>query len=337
MENQQDSRHRREHRYQTVSFVGALLVLTIVLYAAFVIQSNRREIHFPEGTTVPSPPELTPVPTKQSAEELDEEKGRPPPGGGAFACPECAGVLDPVDCGGDCLMTRALFLGLTMRSLDRETVKPALAELWTVSEDGLTYTFHLRSDVYWVRYDPKDGMFYRMRRVAAADVVYGLSRAFEAQDRAAQALYPILGAQERHQGDSTAPLGVEALDSSTVRIRVVSPTVDLPSLLAHPVAWPVPWEPIAEHAEAWTEPGRIWVNGESAPVLWEPGRMVVVTLNPWWPKELSQSLWPEYLPDWSKCQGVAISIYRVGNREQRVLQRLPSSTLFCSEPDSETD
>ncbi|HPD07482.1 MAG TPA: peptide ABC transporter substrate-binding protein [Candidatus Bipolaricaulis sp.] len=46
-----------------------------------------------------------------------------------------------------------MFLGLV--DLDEVTMAPVpeLATSWDVSEDGLTWTYHLRNDVYWVRYD----------------------------------------------------------------------------------------------------------------------------------------------------------------------------------------
>ena len=42
-----------------------------------------------------------------------------------------------------------LFEGLTETSWLDDTVEPALAESWQVSDDGLTWTFHLRQDVQW--------------------------------------------------------------------------------------------------------------------------------------------------------------------------------------------
>jgi peptide/nickel transport system substrate-binding protein len=59
-------------------------------------------------------------------------------------------------------------LGDTLVSLDfdMKTVKPGLAESWTVSPDGKTYTFKLRNDVSFC-----DG-----KKMTAADVVYSIKR-----------------------------------------------------------------------------------------------------------------------------------------------------------------
>jgi peptide/nickel transport system substrate-binding protein len=59
-------------------------------------------------------------------------------------------------------------LGDTLVSLDYDmsSIKPGLAESWTVSPDGKTYTFKIRSDVQYC-----DG-----RKMTAEDVVYSLKR-----------------------------------------------------------------------------------------------------------------------------------------------------------------
>src|SRR5258708_24906107 len=46
-----------------------------------------------------------------------------------------------------------LFVGLTRYNPLTREVEPALAADWSVSHDGLTWTFKLRRDVQWVRVD----------------------------------------------------------------------------------------------------------------------------------------------------------------------------------------
>lgn len=95
------------------------------------------------------------------------------------------------------------------------TVKPALATSWDVSEDGLTYTFHIREGVKWV---DKDG---RARYdVTAQDWVDGLKRALD-KDAVADGLITgvIKGATEYYNGEDTdfSHVGVKALDTHTLQ------------------------------------------------------------------------------------------------------------------------
>ena len=70
-----------------------------------------------------------------------------------------------------------LFVGLTDYDPVTMEVVPALATSWETDESGLIWTFHLRDDVPWVRYDPDEETFEQLRMVTAADVVYSMQRA----------------------------------------------------------------------------------------------------------------------------------------------------------------
>ena len=66
-----------------------------------------------------------------------------------------------------------LFNGLVQ--IDEElNVQPCIAKKWTISEDGLTYTFNLRSDVYF--HDDAQFKNKKGRRVVAQDFVYSFNR-----------------------------------------------------------------------------------------------------------------------------------------------------------------
>ena len=69
-------------------------------------------------------------------------------------------------------------LAPSLTALDPRTgdLVPRLAREWDVSADGLVWTFRLRDNVYWVRYDPQGGDSEKMRMVTAHDVVYGTQR-----------------------------------------------------------------------------------------------------------------------------------------------------------------
>ena len=56
---------------------------------------------------------------------------------------------------------------------DRLSVVPAIAESWSISEDGTTYTFHLRNDVY---FHQSEVFEQGTRKATASDFVFSFNR-----------------------------------------------------------------------------------------------------------------------------------------------------------------
>jgi hypothetical protein len=56
------------------------------------------------------------------------------------------------------------FVGLARQNEETSEVEPGMATSWDVSADGLVWTFQLRTDVPWVRYNPAIG---RVEQVSA--------------------------------------------------------------------------------------------------------------------------------------------------------------------------
>ncbi|MEQ8406038.1 MAG: peptide ABC transporter substrate-binding protein [Oceanicaulis sp.] len=145
-----------------------------------------------------------------------------------------------------------LFVGLLRLGRDGEPA-PALAERWTLSEDGLTWTFSLRQ-AQW-----SDG-----RAITAEDVVYSLRRAVDPATAAAyvDVYAPLVNAEAILRGEAPPEaLGVRAPDAATVVIELVHPMPFLPDLLADSRAAVVPRHAIERHGDAWTEPGNIVTSG----------------------------------------------------------------------------
>lgn len=113
---------------------------------------------------------------------------------------------------------------------------PAVAESWTISQDGLTYVFTLRGDV----------RFHDGRQVTARDFVWSLTRLFEEPQRslglAAGYLEAILGVPEFIEGRAPRIAGIQALDARHLRIRLSRPYSPLLSALALDQTAPVPRE-----------------------------------------------------------------------------------------------
>ncbi|MEM9842974.1 MAG: peptide ABC transporter substrate-binding protein, partial [Pseudomonadota bacterium] len=151
-------------------------------------------------------------------------------------------------------------------------VIPAMAESWTTSEDGLTWTFKLR-EASW-----SDGV-----PVTANDFVFALRRI---QDPAiasqySSLLYIIKNAQALNEG-RVAPeeLGVRAIDDLTLEITLEETAPYLEGLLTHYTTFPVPQHIVEEHGEAWVQPENIEVNGPYKLVYWVTGDQLIVNKNP---------------------------------------------------------
>ena len=88
----------------------------------------------------------------------------------------------------DLRMARSLYEGLARNNNLTGTIEPAVAESWETSDDGLTWTFHLRDTARWSNGDP----------VTADDFVYAWRRALMPGTAAdySNFFYAIDGAQE---------------------------------------------------------------------------------------------------------------------------------------------
>lgn len=115
---------------------------------------------------------------------------------------------------------------------DNLRVVPGLAESWTVSRDGLLYTFHLRRGI----------SFHDGRKLTSADVVFSLARLFAPDRKFIPEMLTdrIDGAQEYRQGKAGAVAGIRALAPYEVQVRLKEPYAPFLSALAMPIARIVP-------------------------------------------------------------------------------------------------
>jgi oligopeptide transport system substrate-binding protein len=133
-------------------------------------------------------------------------------------------------------------------------VVPGVAKSYTVSDDGLVYTFNLRDGAVWSDGSP----------LTAEDFVYSFRRLLAPQTAArfASQLYPILNAQQVNRGEAPPEaLGVLAIDARTLQVTLAQPTAYLPQLMAANAASPVPRHVIETEGRGWTRPGKMVSNG----------------------------------------------------------------------------
>ncbi len=119
-------------------------------------------------------------------------------------------------------------------------LQPALAESWEVSEDGLTYTFHIRQGQVWV-----DNQGRKVADVKADDFVAGMQHMMDTMGGLEYLVCAgcanIVGADEYVNGDTTdfATVGVKAIDDYTVEYTLTQPTSYFMTMLGYGVFAPM--------------------------------------------------------------------------------------------------
>lgn len=159
-----------------------------------------------------------------------------------------AGSFDPQIAAGDAvrIVVRNSFEGLV--ALDETGAPvPAAAERWTVSPDGLVYTFYLRKDAVWhVSDTAKKGLEEKLPEdfapaVTASDFVFALRRAVDPATGAPDSalLSNIKGAADIMAGAAgLSALGVAAEGKYQLSITLERPEPGFLEALAEPIAMP---------------------------------------------------------------------------------------------------
>ena len=118
--------------------------------------------------------------------------------------------------------------------------KPALAESYTVSEDGLKYTFKLRQGVVWV-----DNQNRKVADLKADDFVAGMQHMMDTagglEYLVCAGCANIVNADQYIAGEVTdfAQVGVKALDDYTLEYTLTQPTSYFPTMLGYGVFAPM--------------------------------------------------------------------------------------------------
>lgn len=165
-----------------------------------------------------------------------------------------------------------LFAGLFRMEADG-SLSNALCEDYTVSEDGLTYTFTLKDGMKW-----SDGS-----DLTAQDFVYSWLRVLnpETASPASWELYYIQGAEEYNTGGGSAEdVAVKAVDDKTLEVTLKSPTAYFLYLLAGTNFFPVKQD-VVEGDEVWTKSADTYVcNGPFMMSEINPQSSYVLVKNP---------------------------------------------------------
>ena len=161
-----------------------------------------------------------------------------------------------------------IFSGL-VRLDDKLELTPDVAESWTVSKDGMVYTFKLR----------EQARFHSGRPVTAEDFKYSIDRALNPRTRspvAATYLGDIVGAFDRMTGKSGDVKGVRVVDARTLEITIDAPKPYFLAKLTYPTAYAVDRTNVETGARWFEKP-----NGTGPFKLerWERDNRIVLARN----------------------------------------------------------
>ena len=152
---------------------------------------------------------------------------------------------------------------------------PGQAESWETSEDGLTWTFHLRDGLKW-----SDGS-----DLTANDFVYSWKRVCDPMVAAPYAdtvLSMVVGYDKAIEGDLDA-LQVAAPDDNTLVVTLNSPCSYFGSLAAFATLSPVQEATVTANGDAWATSAETYIsNGPFYVSEWVPGSYIMMSKNPYY-------------------------------------------------------
>lgn len=165
------------------------------------------------------------------------------------------------------------FEGLT-RVDENGKAYEGVAKDWTVSEDGLVYTFNLRDNAKW-----SDG-----KPVTANDFKYAWLRGLDPATKAdyAYQLFYIKNAENFSKGKVSADeVGINVIDDYKLEVTLEAPTTYFDQLLAFATYQPVRKDVIEANGDKWARSPETYIsNGAFKMVEWKDKEKIVFEKNP---------------------------------------------------------
>ena len=170
---------------------------------------------------------------------------------------------------------------------ENNEVKPGQAESYEVSDDGLTWTFHMRDGLKW-----SDGS-----DLTAADFEYSFKR-LASPDTAAPYAETVVGMIDGYQdaignpdedGNTTTDPDWDALnvhaseDGKTLTVQLSYPCSYFDKLASFVATSPVQQATVEANGDSWcTEPDTYVCNGPYMITEWTPSERIVLSKNPYY-------------------------------------------------------
>jgi oligopeptide transport system substrate-binding protein len=165
-----------------------------------------------------------------------------------------------------------LLIGLTSDTANGDMI-PAAAESWTTSQDGLVWTFTLRSDLVW-----SDGA-----PVTAEDFVFSWRRLLDPNTASQYSaiLFAVKNARAINANTmKPEELGVRAVDDRTFEVTLEHLVPYLPYVTVHHATFAVPRHVVSQQSAGWAKPGKFVGNGAYLLESWQPEDRIKLIKNP---------------------------------------------------------
>jgi ABC-type transport system substrate-binding protein len=161
----------------------------------------------------------------------------------------------------------SLLEGLVLADEAGSAPIPGAAEEWTVSDDGLTYSFTMREGAKWSNGDPvtANDFEWTYQRLLTPGAQTGVTKGAKSY----QPILGIAGAEAFLAGTTTdwAEVGIKTTEEKTLEITLENPNAEFLLLMTHPSMLGL-WPGIEEIGNDWALPEN-WVgNGPFIPTEW---------------------------------------------------------------------
>jgi len=218
--------------------VAAVLILALAAILVFVVAGG-------DGDDAESGQQSSETPSASNGDDDGDDPGEPAAGELRIRGEDPL-VLDPAIAqdAGSAFYIVEIFSGLVR--LDKDlTVQPDVAREWTISPDGLTYTFTLNPDA----------SFHDGRPVTAEDVKYSFERALNPDTGSVVAenfLGDIVGARDMSRRGAEELRGLRIVNDQTIELTIDAPKTYFLYKLTYPTAFIVDQRQVQANPDRWT-------------------------------------------------------------------------------------
>lgn len=178
-----------------------------------------------------------------------------------------------------------------LMGLDKDgNITGAIAEKYEVSEDQMTYTFHIRDDATWSNDDPvtANDFVYAWQRILKKNGNYAYM--FGGDGAAIKGVDEILTKMEHNQTVTDADydaMGVRAADDKTLIVNITRPISYFLELMTFPCYYPINEKFCVEKGDQYAKSAEnVLSNGAFVMTDWQPGKSATFEKNDkYWNKD----------------------------------------------------